>query len=142
MRIGINFTDLIPGKIGGMENYMRSVLHYLPKIAPHNDYVIFAHQAIENTLPKEGYKIVTIDHYERDKLSAELRQKIKFQNIDVWWSPLLILDPLDLDIPSAFSIPDMQHEYYPEFFTKDVLEWRKKYFQLSAMATDIIFTIS
>lgn len=142
MRVGINFTDLIPDKIGGMENYVNSVLHYFLKINSKNAYVIFAHKEIAKILPKKGYEIVFIENYERNKLSLELKKKIMENRIDVWWSPLLILDPLDLKIPSAFTIPDMQHEYYPKFFTKDVLEWRKKYFQLSALAADIIFTIS
>lgn len=142
MKVGINFTDLIPGKIGGMENYMRSVLHYFPKVDNSNHYIIFAHKEIESTLPKEGYEIVFVDSYERDRLSLELKAKVESNNIDVWWSPLLILDPLDLNIPTTFSIPDMQHEYYPDFFTKEVLDWRKKYFQLSALSASVIFTIS
>lgn len=143
MKIGINFTHLIPGKIGGMENYMRSVVYYFPKIKAENEYVIFAHKEIEETLPTSSdYKIVYVENHEPWKLSVELRNKVEEFGIDVWWSPLLVLDPLDLRIPSAFTIPDMQHEYYPDFFAKDVLSWRRKIFKLSAFVADAIFTLS
>ena len=77
-----------------------------------------------------------------DELTEELRLKIKETMLDLWFSPLLVADPFDLPIINIFCIPDLQHEFYPEFFSREVLEWRKKYFLKSAMYSDAIITIS
>src|SRR3989339_325296 len=145
MLIGINLTHLNPGFNGGIEHCIRSLLYHFPEIAPQHKYVIFANKAILETIDNlEKYQIVEISHgLENLKgITTELEKKIKENHIDIWWSPLLVLDPLNLEIPSTFLIPDLQHEYYPEFFTKNELQWRQKQMQLSANKANIIFTIS
>ncbi len=54
----------------------------------------------------------------------------------------MILDPLTLNIPSLYCVPDLQHEYYPELFSSRVLNWREKYFRKSAETADGVLTIS
>jgi glycosyltransferase involved in cell wall biosynthesis len=73
---------------------------------------------------------------------SEIHAAVNELGIDVWLSPLLILDPLTLDIPSLYCVPDLQHEYYPEFFSPDVMAWRNRYFSRSAETADGILTIS
>lgn len=143
MKIGINLTDLIPGKIGGMEVYMRSLVHYFPLISEEDDFYIVGYSKILKDIKEKNiHKIFVKNPDTREQQSGTLKQIIIKNKFDVWFSPLLILDPLDCPIPSAFTIPDMQHEYYPEFFDAGTLNWRKKYFQASANKADILFTIS
>lgn len=144
MRIGLNLTDLIPGKIGGMEYYMRALVEFLPQIDNRHSFFVFClkngSKKIET--PKGVKKIALPNPPNRQSLSVDLRKEIINHKITVWLSPLLILDPLPADIPKAFTIPDMQHEYFPEFFDTETLKWRRRYYQLSALAADLIFTIS
>jgi len=143
MKIGINLTDLITGKIGGMETYKRSLIHYFPQISSKDQFYIVGYSDVLNDIKEKNVSKVLIERYaSREKQSELLRQTIVKNKFDVWFSPLLILDPLDCPVPSAFTIPDMQHEYFPDFFDAGTLNWRKKYFQASANKANIIFTLS
>jgi glycosyltransferase involved in cell wall biosynthesis len=143
MKIGINLTDLIPGKIGGMETYMRSLIHYFPLISPKDKFYIVGYSDILKDIKEKNVLKISMERCSsREKQSELLKQTIIKNKFDVWFSPLLILDPLDCPIPSAFTIPDMQHEYFPDFFDAGTLNWRKKYFQASANKANIIFTLS
>ncbi|MFH1899649.1 MAG: glycosyltransferase [Patescibacteria group bacterium] len=143
MKIGINLTDLIFGKIGGMETYIRSLVHFFPLISPKDKFCIVGYSSILGDIKEENiFKIVIKKSSTREEQSELLKQLIIENKFDVWFSPLLILDPLNCPVPSAFTIPDMQHEYYPEFFDSVTLNWRKKYFQASADKADMIFTLS
>lgn len=143
MKIGINITDLIPGKIGGMETYMRSLIHYFPLISDKDDFYIVGYSSILKTFTENNiHKIIVKVSKSREQQSLLLKKVIIDNQFDVWFSPLLILDPLDCPVPSAFTIPDMQHEYYPDYFDANTLHWRNKYFQLSANKADILFTLS
>lgn len=143
MKIGINLTDLIPGKIGGMETYMRSLVHYFPIISPIDKFYIIGYSNILSEIREKNiHKIIIEKCTTREKQSELLKETILKNDFDVWFSPLLILDPLDCPVPSAFTIPDMQHEYFPEFFDAGTLSWRKKYFQASVDKSNIIFTLS
>jgi len=64
--------------------------------------------------------------------------------MDVIHFPFTIIDPLFLDIktPIVLTIPDIQQEYYPEFFDKSELNMRRKLYKRSAERADIILTIS
>lgn len=143
MKIGINLTDLIPGKIGGMETYMRSLIYYFPLISSNDKFYVVGYlEILKDFKAKNIYKINIEKLSSREKQSKLLRELIINNKFDVWFSPLLILDPLDCPVPSAFTIPDMQHEYFPEFFDSGTLNWRKKYFQASADKAGVIFTLS
>lgn len=145
MRIGINLTHLNPGVNGGIEHCIRAWLHYFPIVAPEHVYVVFAHEKVLQTLDnKEKYELVSVPFWLENLtgLSEHLQKIIPEHAIDVWWSPLMVLDPMGLCIPSAFVLADMQHEYYPHFFSAEEVEWRKKQIALSAQKADLVITIS
>jgi len=64
--------------------------------------------------------------------------------MDVIHFPFTIIDPsfLNIKTPIVLTIPDIQQEYYPEFFNKSELNMRKKLYKPSAERADIILTIS
>ncbi|MBI4836209.1 MAG: glycosyltransferase [Candidatus Abawacabacteria bacterium] len=145
MRIGINLTHLNPGVNGGIEHCIRAWLHYFPIIASQHTYVVFAHRKVLDTLDAiEKYEIVEVPYWLENlpAVTASLGKLIPERGIDVWWSPLMILDPLNLSIPSAFVLADLQHEYYPNFFSPEELSWRRKQIAFSAEHADLVITIS
>ena len=145
MKIGINLTHLNPGFNGGIEHAIRSWIYHFPEIAPNHEYVLFGRASVLATIDNSEKYIMAETAQGMDDLDAitkELEKKIPENNIDVWWSPLMLLDPQTLNIPSTFVIPDLQHEYYPDFFTEHELKWRKKQMQLSSRKADVTFTIS
>jgi glycosyltransferase involved in cell wall biosynthesis len=48
-----------------------------------------------------------------------LSELIRSEGIDLWFCPLIYALPFDAPVPIVTTIPDLQHEYYPDFFTKD-----------------------
>lgn len=160
MKIGINLLPLRPGKNGGLEVYIRNLLVTLLKIDTENQYFLitapYNHSSLNYEFPNckkilynremgiSGFfhsiynRILqrkSIDSWGLEYLLGEY-------NFDIWFCPLMSLDPRPIRIPSIVTIPDIQHEFYPEFFTKEELSLRKKYIMPSCeLATEII-TIS
>lgn len=64
--------------------------------------------------------------------------------IDVIHFPFTTIDPsfYNIKTPIVLTIPDIQQEYYPEFFDKRELNRRRKLYKPSAERADIILTIS
>ena len=143
MRVAINLRLYEKGKIGGMENYVR---HIVSGIAhdPHisrDGLTIFSLQSeIEHVREfAPGANLIGVTH---ETAEAIIHRELEQNSYDLFFCPLLVLDPLHVHIPSAIAIPDLQHEYFPEFFDKSTLEWRRRTFQPSVFYADTVFTIS
>lgn len=145
MKIGINLLPLYSGKIGGMENYIRELIKNFPIVDNgKNEYYIVLNKTAYDTF-KESERVhrVFMEHETSELLLIKgLNEIIDRYKFDFWFCPLLDLFPKCLKIPSAITIPDMQHEYYPNFFKEETLVWRKNNFKISAEFADIVFTIS
>jgi len=144
MKIGLNYTPYIRGKVGGMGVYMQSLLDYFPKISPNDKFFVVCHPESKKELSKyKNIEIIVIPKQDTsEKLSQLLTYTINLYKFDVWYSPLLVLDPIDCPIPCAFTIPDMQHEYFPNYFDQNTLDWRRINYQKSADNSNLIFTLS
>lgn len=73
---------------------------------------------------------------------AHLLAGIRRHHIDVWFCPLINLTPRHTRLPSVISIPDLQHEFYPNFFEKDLLEWHRRRYPTSCREATKIITFS
>lgn len=137
MRIAVNLRQYYKGKIGGMENYVRNVLAGLQ----HHHLTIWVHEdEVENVREFAGSaEIFGITHAQGASAIESGLRKGKF---DLFFCPLLVLEPLVCDLPSAVMMPDVQHEFFPEFFDQNVLQWRRQNYGPSALNTDILFTLS
>ncbi len=144
MNIGINFTGLEPGKIGGHENYMRAMVHCIPRLSDsHTLFVFLRPEAMDEIRESKNVKKVCVKKTPPpDRVNSVIHRLIKKRDIHIWFSPLLILDPLNPGVPAVYCVPDIQHDSFPEFFTGDVLEWRRKYFKRSAELAHGVFTMS
>jgi glycosyltransferase involved in cell wall biosynthesis len=143
VRVAINLRLYVKGEIGGMENYVR---HIVGGIGANPDVVrdgltIFALQSeldhIREFAPKANF--IEVKHATS---GAIITNELLQSSYDLYFCPLLVLDPLHVPIPSAITIPDLQHEYFPEFFDNSTLEWRRQTFRPSVFYADTIFTIS
>ena len=73
---------------------------------------------------------------------AHMLYSIRRHKIDLWFCPLIYLTPSVLDLPSVISIPDLQPEFYPDFFTKDLARWSRKRYPASCRDATKIITLS
>lgn len=141
--IAINLRPLYPGRIGGMETYVRVLLdRWIAGSAGQGvHWILFTNEANHDSfqhlsdgcrrilLPNAGYESF---------LSSQLAQI----QPSLYFCPLLTLEPLNPPCPSAISIPDLQHEFFPRFFSEEVLNWRRRTYRTSADRAACVFTIS
>jgi glycosyltransferase involved in cell wall biosynthesis len=137
MRIAVNLRQYFQGKIGGMENYVRNILAGLA----HHSLTIWVHTSeVENVRAlAPSAEIVGITH---EKGEFTIARSLRSGQFDLFFCPLLVLEPLVSPIPSAVMMPDVQHHFYPEFFDADVLNWRRRTYGPSARNADVVFTLS
>jgi len=141
MKIGINLLQLNPGKIGGMERYIRTLIKYLVEEHAEIELFLFVTDGNADTFPSECPALhkILIDHatYGKTIFDAVVRH-----DISLYFCPLLVLDPVLVHIPTVVCIPDLQHEFFPEFFSKELLQWRNLHFQASADSASAVLTLS
>jgi glycosyltransferase involved in cell wall biosynthesis len=157
MKIGINLLPLRPGKNGGHEQYVRNLLMKLSTIDSDNEYYLvtapyneaslhFPHENVKKILFHSEITLSVKVRYLIERLLGKksgsdipLGKIISKYHFDLWFCPFFNLEPRHLKIPSLITIPDIQHEYYPEYFSSKELFSRKRYIKPSCeMATEII----
>ncbi len=138
MDIVVNLRQYYKGCIGGIEHYVVNVLsalegagHSLTILAPRGEEAnirTFAPGAEILEAGPEG--------------GANVRDRILAGGCDLLFCPLLVLEPLNVSVPSVVFIPDIQHEFYPEYFPARVLQWRRRNFLPSAENASVVLTCS
>lgn len=136
----MHLQALRPGRIGGMETYVRQLVRRLPELAPDVELVLFGADHNAHTFRTGSSREVQVlsDAEFASLDSARLRAA----NLDVWFCPLLVLEPREPGLPSVVTIPDMQHEALPHFFRAELLEWRREHYARSATRADAVLTLS
>ena len=156
MNIGLNAITLYPGAIGGMETYFRKLLHWLQKIDNTNKYTVIYNEGYAADLPLFNpaftmktyrYEKKSLNWYVRGVLRNALnidpmRSNFKKLGVDFIHHPFNVLNPVSSGMPSVLTINDIQHEYYPEFFSASDLLKRRRLFKPSAEEASRIITIS
>jgi glycosyltransferase involved in cell wall biosynthesis len=78
----------------------------------------------------------------RERGSKNLRDLIRRERLDLWFCPFTNLDPRVCPVPAVITVFDLQHEYYPEFFTENELRHRRHFYPESCALADHIVAIS
>jgi glycosyltransferase involved in cell wall biosynthesis len=73
---------------------------------------------------------------------GSLNDLIRQQALDLWFCPLMYTLPLGVEIPVVNTIPDLQHEYFPEFFGPRELALRTMGYHYSCMQAATTIGIS
>lgn len=157
MRIGLYTLFLFPGQIGGIETYVRQLAHTLGQVDQANQYYLFISQhnrALFEGLNYPNFKLVDIPLLpvtnpilvrllRRLKLRpAYLTEQLQRYPVEVMHYPGTTIDQLDLNLPCVLTVQDIQHEYFPQFFSPEVLAWRQANFKPSALKARHIITAS
>ena len=74
--------------------------------------------------------------------SAHMLSGIRRHRIELWFCPLINLAPRHIRLPSVVSIPDLQPEFYPDFFRKDLLKWSRMRYPASCRNATKVITFS
>lgn len=140
MRIGINITNLYPGKIGGAEQYVRNVIWEMSILREDILYVMVNSEALPTFRETENIRLCHVKNDEQR--DVQMNFYIDYYNIEIMFAPLFYLAPNPCRIPSVVSILDIQHEYFPQYFNPLVLHSVKKATKITLQQVDGILTIS
>jgi len=158
MNIGLNTLGFSPGRMGGTEIYFRELLYYLQKIDHQNSYTLFclSHQEKIFSFPQPSFKIKTYPFFGKSSVKWFMRRLLRktigldylnarfdFSGVDVIHHPFsFFLKPIYQKTPSILTFWDMQHEFYPEFFSKNELRTRKFTYKTSVKLANRVLVAS
>ncbi|HXY53893.1 MAG TPA: glycosyltransferase family 1 protein [Nitrospirota bacterium] len=156
MNIGLNLVGFIPGTMGGIETYLRNLVHSLQKIDQENSYVLLCddHYAKEIQIFNDSFTFRSVNYTQPSILwlvRGILRKMTKIDvlrpvfnrlKLDIIHHPFTILNPMRTKIPSVLTFVDMQHEFFPQFFSPAEMKMRKEFYRPSAEQATRIIAIS
>ena len=137
MRIAINLRQYYKGKIGGLEAYVGNIISRLES----DTLTIFVHEE-EAAHVREFAPTAEIIGMRHETAVQTISTTLKQNRFDLFFCPLLVLEPLQVDIPTAVMMPDLQHEFHPEFFENNILQWRRQTYLPTARNVDVLMTLS
>jgi glycosyltransferase involved in cell wall biosynthesis len=76
------------------------------------------------------------------KPALDLHHWIRRLRLDLWFCPMINLDPRQLSIPTVITIADIQQEFYPEFFSREELNHRALMYLPSSQEATAVITVS
>ena len=156
MRIGFNLVAFLPGSMGGMETSCRNLLFALQDVDRENDYSILCdiHYQDEILLKNPHFNIHACNYSKpsfRWLLRGIIRNTVKFDiltrfmdslDVDVIHHPFSFLNPLHCRIPSVLTFHDMQHEFFPEYFSSYEMKIRREFYRPSPGLANRVIAIS
>lgn len=140
MRVGIVLTNLYPGKIGGAEQYVRNIIHEMAFMDNLRIYVFTNNTAFPTFIGEGCAEIVKIE--DSENRDTQLRFWIDYYCIDILLCPLFFIAPENCPIPAVASILDVQHEFFPQYFSRKVLADIRKSTASTLQQADGVITIS
>ncbi len=142
MKVGIELRSIVLGQTGGITILIKGLLETLFALHPEHEYFVFVtlfNRGILERLPVRG-EILTLP---TATYFADVDRLAVAKDIDVLFRSYP--HPHRLDFPLArqvFLIPDIQHEYFPEFFDAPTLSDRRTAFTQTLAEGGAIGTIS
>jgi glycosyltransferase involved in cell wall biosynthesis len=140
VHILINLRLFAKGEIGGLENYVRHLVGAIDADQHVKGVPLTAltrasqRDNVQSLAPHARVMVVTDE--------AQVDTEVRRGNYDLLFCPLLVLEPLRRSLPSAVMMPDIQHEFFPEFFDPATLRWRNRTYRASATYADVVYTLS
>ncbi|MCR4333513.1 MAG: glycosyltransferase family 4 protein [Patescibacteria group bacterium] len=172
MKIAVNLFLTSPKSVTGAFVYIQQILPALFKADEKNTYYLFGEsesvdyfRLLYGHLPNVKYRVFGIKHdlvanpiraikkivakIRRDYrtresiIAEEIRDVIRKETIDVYFSPASTVFPRGLDaVKKVTAIMDLQHEYFPENFSSAYLAKRRVDFAYAVEHSDRLIAIS
>ena len=158
MRIGINCLSLSPSFVGGLNTFAQGLLSGFASVAEQHRFRLYAttvnQQLFQSLRGKQNFEIVAFDERTiatkknvcraslvlasdslfksiSDRVFRDLRSMMDQDN-DILYTPSVVLQSFDSNIPTVLSMHDIQHLHYPQFFSRPKRLSRRITYGLSA----------
>ena len=132
MRVGISLLTLVPGVVGGSETYARELVRALGRVGE-LEYRVFTPSIVDDV---DGQPIRSYHarRTTRGRVAAmsraavaprRLKREMRLGELAAIHFPLTIMLPRVDRPPAAISLLDIQHLFFPEFFSRAELLYRR-----------------
>ncbi|MDD5284666.1 MAG: glycosyltransferase family 1 protein [Desulfuromonadaceae bacterium] len=156
MKIALNAISFAPGRMGGVETYFRNLVRSLQEIDTVNDYYLLCNRGYIDSLMLSNPHFTPLPSLYakpsplwylrvalRDTIGLDIiRPLMNRLDMDIVHHPFSFLNPMGLRIPSVLTFIDMQHEFFPEYFSSRALRFRRALYRSSAEQANRIIAIS
>ena len=160
VRIGLNLTQFIPGRSGGAQSYIESLVRELLRTRGPERFLLLCNH---HTIPLfegcqsercEVVNVVTpiprpfnaLGRFSKRvrfwAYSRGLRHVFESARVDVLHFPMGFIIPIGYRGRTVLTSLDLQQEIHPEFFSRKELRWRREHYLPSARKATHIITIS
>jgi glycosyltransferase involved in cell wall biosynthesis len=149
MRVGISLLTLVPGVVGGSETYARELVRALRRVGE-EIYRVFT-PTVADDLPGERVPEYRASTTTPGRLLAmseaivrgrRLRRAMRVDELDAIHFPLTTMLPPVPCTPAAVTLLDIQHLFFPEFFSRAELAYRRVLYDGSLKRAKTIIAIS
>jgi glycosyltransferase involved in cell wall biosynthesis len=156
MNIVLNAVAFSPGRMGGIENYFRNLVTSLQNVDTSNNYHLICNERYIDSfsLTNPHFKPLSCNYTKPSPLwylraairhvspIDILRPFVNRLKADIIHHPFSILQPIGHRIPSVLTFHDMQHEFFPEYFSSYAIKARSSLCRPSAEQATRIIAIS
>ena len=154
MRVGISLLTLVPGIVGGSETYARELTRALAR-GGGLEYEAFVPSIAPDAA--DGLPARVVSEYRASTTTAgriaamsrawvapgQLRRSLRLDALDAIHFPLTVTLPTTRDRPpAAVTLHDLQHELYPQFFSRAELAYRRVLYKHAVTSSRIVIAIS
>ncbi|MDQ3821923.1 MAG: glycosyltransferase family 4 protein [Actinomycetota bacterium] len=153
MVVGISLLTLVPGVVGGSETYVRELCRALARVGTleYRAYVPTIADDAADGLPSR-----TVPEYRAGRtMPARIRamalaaarprrvgRALELERLDAIHFPLsVMLPPVDA-VPAVSSVLDVQHEVFPQFFSRAERTYRRLVYGWTVRRSRLVITIS
>jgi glycosyltransferase involved in cell wall biosynthesis len=147
MRVGISLLTLVPGVVGGSETYARELVRALERVGKH-EYRVFTPSILDEGEPVRSYRASrTMPGRMRAMAEASvrpgpIRRELRLDELDALHFPLTVMLPRVTGAPTAVSLLDVQHLFFPEFFSRAERLYRRFAYGRSVRDARTVIAIS
>ncbi len=151
--VGISLLTLVPGLVGGSETYVRELTRALARVGE-LEYRVFVPPIAPDA--GDGLPTSVVPEYRASRttpgriaamaqaalLPGRLRRALRLEELDAIHFPLSVMLPAVTTRPAASTVLDVQHEVFPEFFSRAELAYRRRVYGWTVQKSRIVITIS
>ena len=151
--VGISLLTLVPQLSGGSETYARELVRALARVGQ-LEYRVFAPSIAPDAV--DGMPGTTVTSYRASRSTAgrlyamalasirpgPVRRELDPARLDALHFPLTLAIPRRTGVPAATSILDLQHELFPQFFSRPERAYRHIAYRAAVRESRLVIAIS
>jgi glycosyltransferase involved in cell wall biosynthesis len=151
--VGISLLTLVPGIVGGSETYARELVRALARVGE-LEYRVFAPSIapdVVDGLPGRTVTAYPASYTMPGRMAAmaraaffpgAIRRELELDRLQLLHFPLTVALPSIEDPPVVTTLLDIQHLYFPRFFSRAERAYRKVVYERAVNRSRLVITIS